>query len=208
MLPLLFAVALTQAQAPPSQASFLRGVLLERDAPGDSGEFSVRGPQSEVVRYRFDAKTLVVLGDRTGSIAQLHPGEEVEVQSDPIAESPLRRALFVHAVALPAPPRPTSRPRTPTSSLPPETMFPRGDLTYSGVVSFLSDGRLVLRTRDAGEQTILLRRDTRYLAGGDIARGSDLKANMRVFVRAGKDLYGHTEAYQVMWGRFLEPQNP
>jgi hypothetical protein len=117
----------------------------------------------------------------------------------------LRYAHWVHATPIAPAPRIAPRPRTRTTAAI-EPLFSRGDLTFSGVVSYLSDNRLVLRTRDLGDQTILLRRDTRYLASGDIAKGSDLKANMRVFVRAGKDLFGHTEAYQVMWGGFLEPR--
>ena len=33
-----------------------------------------------------------------------------------------------------------------------------------------------------------------------------LKPNMRVFVRAGKDLYDQVEAYQVIWGTILDPR--
>jgi hypothetical protein len=29
---------------------------------------------------------------------------------------------------------------------------------------------------------------------------------MRVFVRAGKDIYEQVEAYQVIWGKILEPR--
>ena len=81
-------------------------------------------------------------------------------------------------------------------------------MTFSGVIAYVNEGRIVLRTRDSGEQTILLRKDTRYLASGELVRDSDLKSNMRVSVRAGKDLFGHMEAYQVMWGGFLQPHMP
>src|SRR5262249_43729590 len=138
-------------------------------------------------------------------ISLLHPGEPVEVAFSPIPDSPLRYAVSISATdALPAP-RIAPRPHTRTLGTPIEPQFQRGDLTFSGVVSFLADGRLILRTRDSREETILLRQDTRFLASGNVVRGSDLKANMRVFVRAGKDLFGHTEAYQVMWGGFLQP---
>ena len=205
---LLVAMAAALAQVPPSQAPLLRGILLERDAQIEGGEFSVRGPGNEVVRYCFESNTHVERGDAATSVPQLRPGEEVEVASDPLPESPLRYARTVHAAGSKPPAHISAHPLTYLGALPLESRFPRGDLTFSGVVSYLSGGRLVLRTRDSGEQLILLRQDTRYLAGGDIVQGSDLKANMRVFVRAGKDLFGHTEAYQVMWVRFLEPHNP
>ena len=79
-------------------------------------------------------------------------------------------------------------------------------MTFSGVVSHLNDGRLVLRTRAAGEQTIQLRKDTRFLADGETVAATDLKTNMRVFVQAGKDVFGHVEAYQVVWGGILQPK--
>jgi hypothetical protein len=35
---------------------------------------------------------------------------------------------------------------------------------------------------------------------------ADLKPNMRVFVRAGRNLYNEVEAYQVIWGTILMPR--
>ncbi len=210
-LPLIAAIAAASAwgQVAPYQASLLRGVLLERDSDAAAGEFAVRGPGNEVVRYRFDGKTRIERDERLAAMSLLRPGEEVEVESDAISDSPLRYARVVRSVGAKLPPPPVVRvPRARTSLTPPlDPLFQRGDLTFSGVVAFLNDGRLVLRTRDSGEQTILLRQDTRYLSSGDIVPVSDLKANMRVFVRAGKDLFGHTEAYQVMWGGFLQPRD-
>jgi len=64
----------------------------------------------------------------------------------------------------------------------------------------------VLHTREGGEQSLLLRKDTRYVENGEIVEAGNLKLNMRVFVRAGKDLYDQLEAYQVIWGSILEPR--
>lgn len=192
---------------PPPQLATLRGVLLELDAGVEGGEISVRGSGNEVVRYRFDAKTRVERAGMAATLRLLLPGEPVEVQSHPIADSPLRYATAVLALDRLAPPQIVRRPRAPASAMPAASVFPRAELTFSGVVSFLGSGRFILQMRNSGEETILLRSDTRYLAGGAIVAGSTLKANMRVFVRAGKDLFGHTEAYQVMWGGFLQPPN-
>jgi hypothetical protein len=192
------------AQTAPPEAPKLRGALLECDARPE-GEFAVRGPGNEVVRYRFDAKTRVERGGMVATLPLFHPGEEIEVTSSPIFDSPLRYATAVSALERVAPPSIAHPPHKPASAIPIEPFAPRGDLTFSGVVSFLAGGRLILRTQNGNEQTILLRHDTRYLAGGGIAASSDLKANMRVFVRAGKSLFGETEAYQVIWGRYLQP---
>jgi hypothetical protein len=192
------------AQTPPQEAALLRGTLLERDGTADGGEFTVRAAGNQVVRYRFDAKTYVECEEKMIDVPRLRPGDPVEVLSDLLGNSPVRYARTIHVID-PSPPlrsRPRSREGLDLAYRPP---VPRGDMTFSGVVSRLSDGRLVLRTRDAGEQTILIRQDTRFLADGETVTAADLKTNMRVFVRAGKDVFGHVEAYQVVWGGILQP---
>jgi hypothetical protein len=209
---LLVSALISAAQIPPQSAGLLRGVLLERDAQTDGGEFSVREPGNQVVRYRFDAKTYVEREERTIDVPRLRPGEKVEVVSDPLSGSLLRYARTVHVIDPVPPPRATTRPVSrldprldPGLGPPHEPPVPRGDMTFSGVVLRLSDGRLVLRTRSAGEQTILLRQNTRFVADGETVPAAELKTNMRVFVRAGKDVFGHVEAYQVVWGGILLP---
>jgi hypothetical protein len=81
-----------------------------------------------------------------------------------------------------------------------------GNLTLSGVVSRVAGGRLVLHTRDDGQKSILLRADTRYVSNGELVTAAELRPNMRVFVRAGKDLQDQVEAYQVIWGSILTPR--
>jgi hypothetical protein len=41
---------------------------------------------------------------------------------------------------------------------------------------------------------------------GDTVEAADLRPNMRVFVRAGRNIYQQVEAYQVIWGKILEPR--
>jgi hypothetical protein len=215
---LLVAALISAAHVPPQNAGLLRGVLLERDSQTDGGEFSLRVPGNQVFRYRFDAKTYVVREERPIDVPRLRPGDKVEVVSDPVSGSLLRYARSIHVIDPVPPPRATTRPvsgldprfdtglgpaLTPGLGPPHEPPFPRGDMTFSGVVSRLSDGRLVLRTRNAGEQTILLRQNTRFVADGETVAAAELKTNMRVFVRAGKDVFGHVEAYQVVWGGIL-----
>jgi hypothetical protein len=217
---LLVSAVISAAQTPPQNAAVLRGVLLERDAPTDGGEFSVRAAGNQVIRYRFDAKTYVEREERPIDVPRLRPGEKVEVVSDPLSGSLLRYARTIHVIdPAPPPPRAATRPGSRldpslaplgpavTSGLGPshEPLFARGDMTFSGVVSRLSEGQLVLRTRTAGEQTLLLRQNTRFVADGETVAAAELKTNMRVFVRAGKDVFGHVEAYQVVWGGILLP---
>jgi hypothetical protein len=185
----------------------IRGVLLEHD-PGVTGELAVRSPDHFVFRYRFDAHTAVEREGQSLDVYHLRPGDQIELSSDP-ANGPLRYArAIVVKVAVPTPTG-TAHRTAPASHIRPynaeeERLRQKGDLTFSGVIASLTGARLVLRTRQVGEQTILLRQDTRYLENGELVAAASLKPNMRVFVRAGKNIYGDVEGYQVVWGNILE----
>ena len=197
-----------QIAVPPA---VLRGVLLERDSQTASGEFSVRAADNQVFRFLFDAKSYVERDQQLIDVARLQPGELVEVVSDVASGSLLRYARSIHVQPSPAPPRPLSQGRvrayrnSADRLIAAERAIPTGTMAVAGVVSRLNGEQVVLHTRD-GEQTILLRRDTRYLEDGAPVASSQLKPNMRVFVRAGRTLYNEIEAYQVIWGQILEPR--
>jgi hypothetical protein len=212
-LPLLLLfplIGVSQSIAPPP---LLRGVLLECDAQVGAGEFSLRAADNHVFRYQFDRKTYVERESRSIDIARLNPGDTVEVVSDATPGSLLRYARTIHVVE--EPPRPAQslgRVRMPrpgaaatSSTLPSavERLSSASTLSFSGVIFRLSPDRLVLHLRTGDDQTILLRKDTRFLQDGEVVEFADLRPNMRVFVRAGKDLYQQTEAYQVIWGVIL-----
>lgn len=206
LLPIGSVLLLAQTMPPP----VLRGVLLERDAQTDSGEFSVRDANSQVFRFAFDAKTYVDRDQQSINVSRLQPGEDVEVVSDEVSGSLLRYARTIHVLPQPAPPRTLSQGRTRAyRSTADRLLIPDrvhyGAVAFSGVVFRVSPERVVLHTRD-GDQTFLLRPDTRYLEDGDVVSLVELKPNMRVFVRAGKTLYNELEAYQVIWGNILEPR--
>jgi hypothetical protein len=189
-------------QAPP----IVRGVLLERDQQGPSGEFSVRIADNQVFRFQFDRKTYVERESQMIEVGRLKPGEKVEVVSDQLAGNVLRYARTVHVILPELPPRPLSQGRLRAARDAADRAIRTGNLTYSGVVYRLNAERLVLHMREGSDQTILLRQDTRYLEDGGIVDSDSLKQNMRVFVRAGKDLYDQVEAYQVIWGKILDPK--
>ncbi|HEV2448095.1 MAG TPA: hypothetical protein VGS58_19325 [Candidatus Sulfopaludibacter sp.] len=197
-------VSLAGAQ-PPADPGMMRGVLLERD-PNAAGEFSIRLADNYVLRYRYDGRTAVERDRQTLDVPHLKPGEQVEVTSDPPGDQPLRyarRVLVMVSVPAPVVRRPPPRSTIPRYDAQAERLLPKGDLSFSGVIVRLEDSRLVLRTR-TGEQVILLRQDTRYLDNGELVAAADLKPNMRVFVRGGKNLYGDVEGFQVAWGSILQ----
>jgi hypothetical protein len=178
--------------------------LLERDLNVDSGEFAVRAPDNQVYRYRFDPKTLVERDTLSGGMGRLRLGDRVTVESDPVPGSLLRYARAIR-VSNSSPQMSLADGRLRSLGFPLLDLSPHtGNLTFAGVVERLNSQSLVLRTRE-GEQTLLIRHDTRYVDNGDTVEAAQLRPNMRVFVRAGRNLYEQVEAYQVIWGSILDP---
>jgi hypothetical protein len=187
-------------------APILQGVLLECDQR-PVGELAIRAADNQVLRYQFDRKTYVERDDHMIEAARLQPGERVEIVSDRAPGYTLRYARTIHVIQQVTPPRQ----QRPSGGLPrpynPRTdTIRRGTLNYSGVIYRINAEKLVLHTRADGDLNILLRKDTRYLQDGQVVEPEELKPNTRVFVNAGKDLYNEVEAYQVVWGKILEPR--
>ncbi len=205
----LFALGLFTAMAfpqTPADTGPMRGVLLERDAEPAGGEFSIRAADYHVFRYRFDAKTSVDRDGQSIDVPRLKPGEKLEVTVAAAGDDPVPYARSIHVtVPLPTTARHAPAPaRLHPYNAQEERMQPKGDLAFSGVIVRLNDAHLVLRTRSAGEQTIMLRQDTRYLENGALVALAALKPTMLVFVRGGKNLSGDVEGYQVIWGSILQ----
>lgn len=81
-----------------------------------------------------------------------------------------------------------------------ETFAPRGEFQWGGVVSELNATHLVLRTRNEGYKPLRLRKDTRFLEDGVVSIKERLQTNTKIYVRAGRNLEGEVEVYQVVWG--------
>jgi hypothetical protein len=192
------------AAAERDASPLIRGTLIARELL-PSGEFSVRAADTQVFRYRFDVKTYVERDDRLVDIPRLDIGERVEVLSDEGPASAVRYARTVHVI-YPETRRPLSPGRFRADRVAAEHFGHVSTLSFAGVVSNLGAGWLVLHTRAAGDQTIRLRQDTRYLDNGEQVDPAALQPNMRVFIRAGHNLYDEVEAYQVIWGEILEPR--
>ena len=199
---LCFAPLVLLAQTPP----LVRGVVVTCEAHNGAGELVVRTRTDQVFRYQFDRKTYAERDDRMIEAGRLLPGEPVEVVSDQVPGMTLRYARTIHVIPPAPPPRPLTAGRYRPYHSAEERALPLGNLTFSGVVYRLESGSFVLHTREDGDQTIRLRKDTRYLENGEIVDAATLRPNTRVFVRAGKDAYDKIEAYQVVWGKILEPR--
>ena len=185
----------------------VRGDLIECEtSAGGAGELSVRTASHQVFRFRFDRQTYFERDRARSSAAGLDKGDLVEVVADRAEEPVLRYARTVHVLdRQPAGRPPVSQGRYRAYRTSTDRIVPMGDLTFAGVVGRVRDGRLVLRTRADGEKTILLRQDTRYLEDGLEVSPGTLKNDTRVFIRGAKNFEGDIEAYQVIWGRILDP---
>jgi hypothetical protein len=201
---LLVAVGVVaQEPAPPS---LVRGTLLEWDVSSSTGELSLRVRDYHVYCFWYDSQTRFERDSQPASVAQLRKGDVLEIVAEAGPNSVRRYARLVRLLASSppaAPPvyRPSYRPFRGLA----DDLFPRGSLTLAGVVSQLSEERLILRTRADPAKRILLRTDTRYLEDGCPVALSALRVNTRIFVRAGENLEGEIEAYQVVWGEILKP---
>jgi len=172
------------------EGSLTKGVLLARNSAG-----TVEG-------CGYDSLSYLELSRNRITVSKLEPGDPLEILTD---HKPGSRDCYIRMLQVippgPPPGRATARP-VPTR---PAFERPRGDRTVSGVVISNNARYITLRTRE-GEQTLLLRKDTRYLTDGAPQDAAALTVNTRVFVRAGRNLEGGIEAYQVVWGEIAGVQ--
>jgi len=200
-------LAVSAAGQQPRPGAIIRGKLLECDSTAATGELSVRSPDNEVFRLRFDAHTYFERSAERISAAKLRTGDTLEIVSDSTPGGAMLYARTIHVLEPERPPSPrTSYGRVRMLRNPIEHIAPSGNLTLSGLVAKLNDQRIVLRTRSEGEKLIYLRADTRFLESGSPVGISSLKPNTRVFVRGSKNIDDEIEAYQVIWGEILDPR--
>ena len=171
------------------EGSPLKGVLLARSAAG------------VVEGCGYDSLSILQLSRQRVTVAKLEPGDPLEIIAD---HKPGSRDCYIRMLDVVPPAPPPGRVK-PVAAVRPTFDLPHGDRTISGVI-IRRDARVItLRTHD-GEQTLLLRKDTRYLGDGAQQDAASALVNTRVFVRAGPNLEGGIEAYQVMWGEIVGVQ--
>lgn len=202
---------LTVAVLPAQDATQqITGDLLEWDAGGAKPAFSIRQTDHRVIRCAFDSSTQF---ERNGvsALPGARPGDVIEAA---VRGTPGYADCFAQYIKVSDPPvahRRAVRPRVNLRAAQParpslDWMFPRGNLTFAGVITQIHPDTVVLRTRQDGPKTFTLRQDTRYLSGGLPAEASSLLVNTKVFIRAGKNFDNQLEAFQIVWGEVLHPQ--
>jgi hypothetical protein len=201
-VPLLAQVEPTTAptEMPPG---LFRGAVVSWSGTAASGDLTIRSGQNASLFCYFDSHSYLERDHRRIAVSSLSPGERVEILAD---HKPGFNTCYARTIAVidQATERAMERARQTRTQPVARTSFftPVGDRAFAGMVIRITNRALTLRTR-AGETTLVLRPDTRYLDDGVRLDAAALHVNTRVFVRAGKTIEGVLEAYQVMWGEIL-----
>jgi hypothetical protein len=187
-------------------AGFLKGDFVSWTGTPRGGEFLFESVGNRIYSCGYDDKTYIERESRRIAFASAEKGDRLEIVSDNKRDSIICYARLVHVLE---PLRnagiPGVRPRPKTSSRPLELFGPRGNMTFSGLVMRVASNVLTLKSRSGVYQTIHLRPDTRYSTEGQTAEASNLRVNTLVFVRGGRNVDDEVEAYQVVWGEILRP---
>jgi hypothetical protein len=155
----------------------------------------------------FDAHTYVERDNQRFTIAGMRTGDRLEIIADRKPGTTVCYARTIHIIDnRPVVNNPGYRVNLRPFRNTIDNIFPRGNMTFAGVVLRTSPAMMVLHTRQDGEKTILLRLDTRYLDSGLPSEMKALPVNTRVFVRGGLNLDDELEAYQVIWGVIPGPR--
>jgi hypothetical protein len=196
-------VLVAQSVAP---IGIVRGDMVEWKGTKTTGELIVRSnPDGEMYTCSIDNYSYLERASQRIHPAALEKGEKLEI----IADRKAGGICYARTVRVAPPERhPAASHRAPLRTVRSpmlEALYPRGNITYAGVVVRLAPGVLVLRTNRNGEQSLLLRQDTRFLKSGFPSESDALAINERVFVRCGKNLENELEVYQIIWGRIEGP---
>jgi len=190
-IPMLAASVCWAADMP---KGLFRGHMVSWEGSPTKGVLLARNNAGTVEGCGYDALSILELSRRRITVAKLEPGDPLEIITD---HKPGSRDCYIRMLQVIPPGPPPSRVNAVAKR--PALELPRGDRTIAGVIIRRDVRSITLRTRD-GEQTLLLRKDTRYLGDGAQQDAGAAAVNTRVFVRAGRNLEGGIEAYQVMWG--------
>jgi hypothetical protein len=191
---------LAEEQAP---AGIVRGKLESWAGTLAGGELRVQGGTGGILVCAYNDKTYIERERLRIAVSSLKPGSSLEMVTDRHAGRCYARTVHVivgvPASELPSPHRPRLRPVRPSW----QSIVPRGNLTFSGIVLRLNRESMLLRTRSEGRKTFLIRHDTGFVDRGRVVAADDLAVNTQVFVRAGRNFEGDLEAYLIAWGEIL-----
>lgn len=198
-------VALTCLSAQDKELAPLTRAVFQHWVGSETGGVLVFETSDKVSHQcAYSSKTYFERDHRKTEISGLQTGQPLEVLLERHLEPPRCRALIVRVLTPSAFAAPRRMRNIPS---PTESFAPRGTLLFSGVVVDANHYWLVLRTRSGERQRILLRDDTRFFDAGTPSARSGLPRNKPIQIRAGKTFDNEIEAFSVVWGDILRPQN-
>ena len=199
------ATTLAGQEGPPVR--IMRGELIRWEVRGFAGDLSIRDAMHRVHRCRVTPDTYMTRQTLRVTPVGVKPGDFLEVVAD-LRDGPEScRALTIYVRASDPALVAARGPLTiPPQRIIMDNLWPRGALTFAGVVQRLEPDRMIVQTRKDGSQTFHLRSDTVYTAEGRVVELARLAVHTRVFVRAGRGFEGEMEAYQVVWGGIVTPK--
>ena len=183
----------------------VRGDLVSWSGADRGGTVTLRNTDNRIFQCAFDRKTSFERENEPITISGTRPGDHLEIVADPTGHAAGCYARSVKVVDVTLPRKTAAgKPRFASHNNATELLAPRGNMTFSGVVTSIAEDQLTLRMRDRSTKTLLLRLDTRYLGAGLAQERSNLAPQTLVFIRAGLNLDGDVEAYTIVWGDLLE----
>jgi len=187
------------------QPGVVHGKLVSWTGAPRAGEILI-GSSEGVSSCAFDSRTYFEREHRMIAVTGLSAGDPLEIVADRRPGSSACYARTVHVSgAAPQLFVPGVRPALRTGPSPTESFAPRGDFMFGGRVVRRESRKMTVMTR-AGEIHVVLRPDTHFADRGLSVDAASLPVNAHVFVRAGRDIDGFLEAYQVIWGEIVAPQ--
>ncbi len=181
----------------PMPAGYFRGNLVSVEGTAEEGVLVARADDGGLFDCAYDSKSYLEFSKQRVAATRLVAGDRLDVLSD---RSGRGRGCYIRILHV-LPPEP-SRTRAAKAQRPLARLTPVVTATLSGIVVRNQDGLLTIRTRES-QETVLVRRDTRFIGDGLRGEASSLGMNQRVFIQAGRNLDGELEAYQVTWGGIL-----
>jgi hypothetical protein len=165
------------------------------------GRLQAANQDGDVFQCGYDSISYLELQRRRITVAKLEPGDSLEILAD---NPPGTTDCYVRILHVVPPPSIRAARRAREEARPARRIeaLERGNLLFSGVVIRADGEWLTLRTRE-GQETLRLHRDTRFFGDGLSQDREAVAVNMRVAVRAGRNLDGSLDAYQVSWGSIV-----
>jgi hypothetical protein len=190
--------ALLIADEDHSRLTVIRGTLT---AWTNQNSFTVSSYLKVQQTCLHDANTFIEL-DKSKITAPGPTGRPVEaIVLD--AGTDRCRALVIRYQLLP--PRDV-RPAVPSYSEYLDSIYPRGDQQVAGTLAERTLDSLSIKLRNGSLKRFQLRRDTKFLHSGQAAKLELLPLGTLVTLRAGRNLDGEAEVFQVVWGSIVHPK--